>query len=495
MRSLQLVLLLVVGLAVSTTPAKLNVDKLRAKFLEVTENKGNFFVQTLKYLHREPPVQEAVNRATTREIVTKTIEQKLDHFDVTNEETWQMRYMVNDEYFKEGGPIFIYVGGEWTISAGSIRSGHLVDMAEEHNGILFYTEHRYYGQSRPTRDITVENLKYLHVKQALADLAHFIEYQRQNYPGLANAKVIMAGGSYAATMVVWFKHLYPELLTGGWASSAPLLAKVDFREYKEVVGQALLELGSELCYSSVQNGIETLQEMIQDHRAPEVKAMMKICNNFDEHSDLDVWTLFSSISNLFSGIVQYQSGDDVPLLCDYILSHDDNATAIANFLLNYVGSGCVDLSYKDTLTYYMDSTYAAGASRPWYYQTCNEYGWYQSSGSSQQPFGNKFPVTLDIVLCQDVFGDAYTNSTIHAKVAQTNEDFGAYSPNAPNVYQTHGGLDPWSAVGHKAEHGATILPLTSHCADFGSISSADSPEMRNSKEELAKLVRQWLADE
>lgn len=59
--------------------------------------------------------------------------------------------MVNDEYFKEGGPIFIYVGGEWTISAGSIRSGHLVDMAEEHNGILFYTEHRYYGQSRPTR--------------------------------------------------------------------------------------------------------------------------------------------------------------------------------------------------------------------------------------------------------------------------------------------------------------------------------------------------------
>lgn len=78
-------------------------------------------------------------------------------------------------------------------------------------------------------DITVENLKYLHVKQALADLAHFIEYQRQNYTGLANAKVIMAGGSYAATMVVWFKHLYPELLTGGWASSAPLLAKVDFR--------------------------------------------------------------------------------------------------------------------------------------------------------------------------------------------------------------------------------------------------------------------------
>lgn len=81
-------------------------------------------------------------------------------------------------------------------------------------------------------DITVDNLKYLHVKQALADLAHFIKYQRENYPGLANSKVIMAGGSYSATMVVWFKRLYPELLTGGWASSAPLLAKVDFKGIK-----------------------------------------------------------------------------------------------------------------------------------------------------------------------------------------------------------------------------------------------------------------------
>ena len=77
-------------------------------------------------------------------------------------------------------------------------------------------------------------------------------------------------------------------------------------EYKEVVGRALRELGSEQCYNRVQNGIQSLETMIRDGRAAEVKAMMKICNNFDEHNDLDVWTLFSSISNLFSGIVQYQ---------------------------------------------------------------------------------------------------------------------------------------------------------------------------------------------
>lgn len=73
-----------------------------------------------------------------------------------------------------------------------------------------------------------ENLKYLHVKQALADLAHFITYQKNNYEGLSNSKVIIAGGSYSATMVTWFKKLYPDMVAGGWASSAPLLAKLNF---------------------------------------------------------------------------------------------------------------------------------------------------------------------------------------------------------------------------------------------------------------------------
>lgn len=73
-----------------------------------------------------------------------------------------------------------------------------------------------------------ENIRYLDVRQALADLAHFIEQMRATIPGATNAKVILAGGSYSATMVTWFKELYPKLATGAWASSAPLFAKVNF---------------------------------------------------------------------------------------------------------------------------------------------------------------------------------------------------------------------------------------------------------------------------
>lgn len=71
-------------------------------------------------------------------------------------------------------------------------------------------------------------LKFLNIDQALADLAHFVEEMRRAIPGAENSKVIMAGGSYSATMVAWFRQKYPHLVDGGWASSAPLLAKLDF---------------------------------------------------------------------------------------------------------------------------------------------------------------------------------------------------------------------------------------------------------------------------
>lgn len=61
------------------------------------------------------------------------------------------RYMENAIYFEANGPMFIHLGGEWMISAGAIRNGIFPDLAREHKGILFYTEHRYYGKSQPTR--------------------------------------------------------------------------------------------------------------------------------------------------------------------------------------------------------------------------------------------------------------------------------------------------------------------------------------------------------
>lgn len=71
-------------------------------------------------------------------------------------------------------------------------------------------------------------MKWNSVDQALADLAYFITYIKSQIPSLANSKVILVGGSYAATMVTWMRQKYPTLMAGAWASSAPLIAKADF---------------------------------------------------------------------------------------------------------------------------------------------------------------------------------------------------------------------------------------------------------------------------
>lgn len=57
---------------------------------------------------------------------------------------------------------------------------------------------------------------------------------------------------------------------------------------------------------------------------------------------------------------------------------------------------------------------------------------------------------------------------------------------------THGGLDPWKAVGAGEEQGAVIIPLYSHCCDRDSASLTDSPELSASKLKLIELVREWL---
>lgn len=59
---------------------------------------------------------------------------------------------MNRRHFKSGGPMFIMVGGEWSISPGALLPGnHIHDMAEEFNGLLIYTEHRFYGKTHPTK--------------------------------------------------------------------------------------------------------------------------------------------------------------------------------------------------------------------------------------------------------------------------------------------------------------------------------------------------------
>jgi pimeloyl-ACP methyl ester carboxylesterase len=307
-----------------------------------------------------------------------------------------------------------FVGGEWTISPGTLRSGHMHDMARALNGALFYTEHRYYGETKPVANLRLENLRWLSIDQALADLAHFIEDIKQNMPIFRDSPVILVGCSYSATMVTWFMQKYPHLAKGAWSLSAPLLAKVDFVEYKEVVSYAIEEVGGAQCANRIKTAFTELEAMYAARNAANFKRLFFLCTDIDFENKLDVWSLFSDISSTWSGLVQYYDRyyRDIENACEGLMSYDEptELESYAKWITNrwrLSQTNCYDHTYESFLRDWngtsWDDWIARSEWRQWLYQTCSEYGWYQSSGSDNILFGSMFPVEYSLQWCYDLY--------------------------------------------------------------------------------------------
>ena len=114
-------------------------------------------------------------------------EQRVDHFDGANADTFGQRYWVNDTFWKAGptdgstaarSVAFLCVGGEGppldgSVVVESIHCNDAVELAPKLGALVVALEHRYYGESVPTEDFSTPNLRYLSSHQALADLANF----------------------------------------------------------------------------------------------------------------------------------------------------------------------------------------------------------------------------------------------------------------------------------------------------------------------------------
>lgn len=159
--------------------------------------------------------------------------------------------------------------------------------------------------------MSTESLKYLSVDQSLADTAHFITEFKRTHPRYANSSVVVIGGSYSATMATWFRQKYPHLVVGAWASSAPLLAQVDFKEYKEVVAQSIELIGGKTCLDAVAKGFALAEELVTKNQTDELKKVFNLCDDFDGSDKWNIWNLFSEISDIFAGVVQGHRYDKI----------------------------------------------------------------------------------------------------------------------------------------------------------------------------------------
>ena len=139
----------------------------------------------------------------------------VDHFpndpkyEPHSDEKFPLRYWYDATYYKPGGPVIVLAGGEVTADERLpfLEKGILHQLIEATNGLGVILEHRYYGESWPVPDLSVENLRFLDTQQALEDTVYFA--QNVVFEGLEDEDLtskdtawIAYGGSYAGAFVV-----------------------------------------------------------------------------------------------------------------------------------------------------------------------------------------------------------------------------------------------------------------------------------------------------
>ncbi|KAF0701157.1 Aste57867_8345 [Aphanomyces stellatus] len=448
-----------------------------------------FLVASLSATAISQPFAPLKNDVNVIEAVGPTIpadqwfeSQLLDHFDTTNTQTWKQRYHFNNAWATgPNAPVFVQINGQTGADPKAVtsKSRFMNELAKKYGALTVSLEHRFYGQSQPTGDLSVESYQYFTMKQALADIATFQDYFNSAFNLTTNNKWVLFGSSYAGMLTTYAKAKYPNRYAGSFASSAPIQLKADFFEYADVVAFGLKKVGGTACFNTVQTALKQFHQLVQSTKPTDVaqlKKSFKPCSPMKTDSDRATleWWLFDK----FQGAAQYdgQQDDGLAFVCDMFTNTTTTATPLerlAKYAKHYWDSSkCTGSDFNtEILSPLLDTSMANNAPRGWFYMCCNELGAAQTTALSSSLFRELGYVTYDRIyqpMCDQAFGIKDTK----ARVDAGNAYFGGVHMDVPNVVWTNGNLDPISAMGFtntttpvNPRSDVVFIDGTSHCAD------------------------------
>ncbi|ODM93114.1 putative serine protease K12H4.7 [Orchesella cincta] len=454
-------------------------------------------------------------------VSTLWLNQTLDHFTPSDTRTWKQRYYVNDQFYKPGGPVFLMIGGEGEATSIWMTNGAWITYAKELNALCFQLEHRFYGKSHPLPDLSLESLKYLSSQQALADLASFTVAMKSTY-NLTDNKFVAFGGSYPGSLAAWYRLKYPHLVDIAVSTSAPLLAQLNFKDYLGVVRDSI-DVTNSQCNQQIQKAVKSTEGLLRRRTGWwMIRKNFKLCDDFDGSNQKDVASLFEALAGNFEDIVQYNEDNrafegsktaniTIKTLCDIMVSNDTEETAFEKFakvndlMLNVFERNCTDFKYlksvKDMQETKWDSSAASGerqCTNPRTYQTCNEFGFFQSSDLVDQPFGNLFSLNYSVRLCKDVYGKIYDQNFIENAIEWSNAYYGARDIKVTRVIFVNGSIDPWHKLGitsqnqTSSENVVIFINGTAHCANMYPDAESDIPALKAARQQILHQLTEWL---
>ena len=443
-----------------------------------------------------------------------------DHFNASNKKTWQQAYFVNDTQFDGTGPIFLCVGGEGPPLSGSVvtSSPHCnvaVEYLAETKGLMFAVEHRYYGchnsSACPYSESDSHPLQWLSSRQALEDLAtfhaHAVAAYNLTHPG---NKWVSFGGSYPGMLAGWFRVLYPELVHASVSSSAPVHAKLDMTEYFDIASRAysLPSVGgSDACEGNIRAGHKNIGQLFNTS-----VGRYELASLFDEVKARGAEWLDSRANQAAfagNGVASFPSqGNDpqckgfgcgISRICDVMAGGQKADTPVER--LAELANG-QRRAHEESAT----PADAPPVSRLhatldyWGWQTCNEFGFYQTCEVGSQCFFTQGYNTLptDDGFCQENWG--ITPPMIQASIDASNKHYGALRPdlahNATRILYVNGNVDPWSGLSILKSPAPTLPILivegASHHAWTHPSTPADQPSVIKARALIREQVAEWL---
>merc|ERR1712025_157260 len=109
-------------------------------------------------------------------------------------------------------------------------------------------------------------------------------------------------------------------------------------------------------------------------------------------------------------------------------------------MLGWEDGDCIDPTYTSWVDLLSDISWEGGGVgwRQWIWQTCTEFGWYQTTNQTSGVYGSTLDLPVFERWCQDAFGEDFTHQMMEKNVAATNVEYGAFNPEVTNVVFVHG---------------------------------------------------------
>lgn len=263
----------------------------------------------------------------------------------------------------------------------------------------------------------------------------------------------------------------------------------------------------------------------------------RLCDPVEKSIDniMDISNLFESLASNFAGVVQYNKDNSphatitIDQVCDIMVNTTigpqiDRLAAVNDLLLNESKQKCLDYKYDNMIKLMQntswDSDEASGGKSifgffslnfaimsikrlitgiQWTYQTCNEFGFYQTSDNKEKIFGDRFPLVFFVKQCTDIYGHDFDADYLSSSINKTNKFYLGLKPNTTNVIYVHGSIDPWHALGITASDDSKLPTIyiegTAHCANMYEPKDTDFPQLIEARNKIREFLHVLISND